>query len=133
MGRSGGVGLFVGAVALVEREQPGGEGDDEEDGGGGEEASQAPVLAGLLDGALFGFGALVLVEVVAGLEEVAFGRGEGGVAGGVLRGDEAAASEQHRFVAARRLPLVGRGVQCAAQADDIAILVDPFDEAWPFA
>ena len=91
------------------------------------------VLAGLVDGAFGGLRALVLVEVVAGLEEVAFGGCEGGVAGRVLGGDEAAAAEQHRLVAVRELPVVGGGVQGAAQADDVAVLVDPFDESWPFA
>ena len=133
LGGSGGVGLVVGAVALAVGEEPGGQGDDEDDGDGGEEASESSVLAGLVGGALAGFGALVLVEVVAGLEEVVFGGCERGVSGGVLGGDEAAAAEQHRLVAAVRLPVVRGGVQGAAQADDVAVLVDPFDESWPFA
>ena len=55
------------------------------------------------------------------------------VAGGVVGGGEAAAAEEHGVVAAVGVPVVCGGVQGAAEADGVAVFVDPVGEAWPFA
>ena len=115
-------------AALDDGEGAAGDGCREEDGDADQEPAQAAVGApdtfGFLLGGVAAFGDEGAFELVQ-LEFVLGGPVEGG--------GEAGTAVELAMVAAGRVPLAGGLGEVAAQAAALAVLLDPFAQAWPFA
>ena len=77
--------------------------------------------------------AFAVGELVAGGEEGLLGCGERHASGHVVGGGEAGTAVEDRLVAVGVVPFGGGLADQAAHADGVAVFVDPFAEARPFA